>query len=135
MINAFFFFVFTIFGTISFTISLLIMISFDFLFSLIIILPWLIKIPSFPFFYWLPEVHCEANTSIPLLLAAILSKLSIYGLIRFVLSSFFLSIRLLSSFIVSFTLVGIIVAFSSCFRYFDLKKIIWMVRWIWLSIP
>jgi formate hydrogenlyase subunit 3/multisubunit Na+/H+ antiporter MnhD subunit len=122
--TAFSFSVSTIFGTISFTLSLSIMISSKFLFSLIIVIPFLIKIPSFPFFYWLPEVHCEANTPISLLSAGILLKLSIYGLIRFVLSSLFLSLRILCSVIVSFTLLGIIVATSSCFRYYDLKKII-----------
>ena len=42
----------------------------------------------FPFYYWLPEVHCEANTSISLLLAGIVLKLSIYGILRFILTSF-----------------------------------------------
>ena len=96
----------------------------------IIILFWLlihgfgIKVPIFPFHIWLPEVHTETSTSGSVILAGILLKMGIYGLIRFVLSSFFLSLRLLSSFIISFTLIGIIITFSSCFRYFDLKKII-----------
>ena len=122
--TSFFFYVFTIVGTISFSISILLIISFEFLFCVIIIVPFIIKLPCFPVFYWLPEVHCESNTSISLLLAGIILKLSLFGLMRFIISSFFLSLRLLSSFIVSFTLVGIIIAFSSCFRYFDLKKII-----------
>ena len=46
--------------------------------SLFIILPFLIKIPTFPFYYWLPEVHCEANTSISLFLAGLLG---IYSLV------------------------------------------------------
>ena len=68
-----------------------------YLFSLVIILPFLIKIPTFPFYYWLPEVHCEANTAISLFLAGLLLKLSIFGLIRYILASYYLSLRFLSS--------------------------------------
>ena len=88
--TAFYLFVFTILGTIGFSFGLLFMICSKFYFSLIIILPLIIKIPSFPFYYWLPEIHCEANTSISLLLAGIILKLSIYGIMRFILYSFFM---------------------------------------------
>jgi len=52
------------------------------------------------------------------------SKISIYGILRFILSSFFLALRFRSSFVLSFTLIGIILVSASCFRYYDLKKII-----------
>lgn len=51
-------------------------------------------------------------------------KLSLYGVIRFILSSFFISIRYLSSLIIIITLIGILIITVSLFRYFDLKKII-----------
>ena len=38
----------------------------------LIMTPFLVKIPIFPFYYWLPEVHAEANTSISLFLAGML---------------------------------------------------------------
>jgi len=72
----------------------------------------------------LPEVHCEANTSISLLLAGLLLKLGIFGIMRFILSSFFLPLRFLSSFILSISLIGIIFASCPSFRYYDLKKMI-----------
>ena len=78
----------------------------------------------FPFYYWLPEVHCEANISISLLLAGLLLKLSLYGIIRFILSTFFISLRYLSSLIIVLTVIGILIITCSLFRYFDLKKII-----------
>ena len=80
--------------------------------------------PSFPFFYWLPEVHSESNSSISLLLAGLILKLSIYGLIRFILSTFYLSLQFLTTFLLIFTLLGVLIITCSCFRYFDLKKII-----------
>jgi NADH:ubiquinone oxidoreductase subunit 4 (subunit M) len=71
--TTFIFFLFTIFGTISFILSLMIFILSElWISSLMILIPYLIKIPCFPFYYWLPEVHCEANSSISLLLAVML---------------------------------------------------------------
>jgi len=122
--TAFFSFLFSILGSINFILSLFYIISSISLFSLLIILPFLIKIPIFPFYYWLPEVHCEANTSIPLFLAGLLSKLSIFGIIRFILCTFYLSLRFLSSILLCIILIGIIIINCSYFRYYDLKKII-----------
>jgi len=121
--TSFFFFIFTIFGTISFIIAMLTMISSYSFMSLVIIIPFFIKIPTFPFLYWLPEVHCESNTSISLFLAGLLLKLSIYGILRFILSSFF-TLRYGTSISISVAIIGIIISSLSCFRYFDLKKII-----------
>ena len=122
--TAFFSFLFSIFGSLSSILSNIIFIFCNSIFSIPIIIPFFIKIPSFPFFYRLPEVHCEANTSISLSSAGLFSKISIYGILRFILSSFFLALRFRSSFVLSFTLIGIILVSASCFRYYDLKKII-----------
>jgi len=77
--------------------------------------------PSFPFFYWLPEVHSESNSSISLLLAGLILKLSIYGLMRFLLSTFYISLLFLTALLLSLTLLGVLIIACSCFRYFDLK--------------
>ncbi len=122
--TAFFSFLFSILGSINFILSLFYIISPISLFSLLIILPFLIKIPTFPFYYWLPEVHCEANTSISLFLAGLLSKLSIFGIIRFILGTFYLSLRYLSSIFIYIVLIGVIIINCSYFRYYDLKKVI-----------
>ena len=105
--TAFFSFLFSILGSINFILSLFYIITPISLFSLIIILPFLIKIPTFPFYYWLPEVHCEANTSITLFLAGLLSKLSIFGIIKFILCTYYLSSRFLSSILIYIILIKI----------------------------
>ena len=123
--TAFVFLLFTLLGSISLVISLLIIIlSNRWMYSLMILIPFCIKIPSFPFYYWLPEVHCEANSSISILLAGLLLKLGIFGIMRFILSSFFLPLRFLCSLILSLLLIGIILVSCSIYRYYDLKKMI-----------
>jgi NADH-quinone oxidoreductase subunit M len=107
--TAFFFFIFAIIGSVNFIFSLFYLISSFSVFSLLIILPFIIKIPTFPFYYWSPEVHCEANTSISLFLAGLLSKLSIFGIIRFILSTSYISLRFLSSSLIIITVIGIII--------------------------
>jgi len=72
----------------------------------------------------LPEVHCEANSSISILLAGLLLKLGIFGIMRFILSSFFLPLRFLCSLVLSLLFISIILILCSSYRYFDLKKMI-----------
>ena len=132
--TAFFFFLFSIFGSMFFILSLFTIISSISLFSLLIIIPFLIKIPVFPFYYWLPEVHCEANTSISLFLAGLLLKLSLFGIIRFILSTFYLSLRFLSSIFIFLILIGILIINCSFFRYYDCKKIIALSSILHLNI-
>ena len=118
--TAFFFFLFSIFGSISFVLSLLIFILSEWLLSsLLILIAFLIKIPSFPFFYWLPEVHCEVNSSVSCFLAGLLLKLGLFGILRLILSSFFLGLWLFSSFVLCQTLIGVLIVSFSCFRFFD----------------
>ena len=114
--------------SISFILSLLIFISSNSLFIILISIPILIKMPSFPFFYWLPEVHSESNSSISLLLAGLILKLSIYGLIRFILSTFYLSLQFLTTFLLTFTLLGVLIITCSCFRYFDCFLSIYIIN-------
>ncbi len=41
-----------------------------------------IKIPAFPFHTWLPDAHVEAPTAISVILAGVLLKMGIYGILR-----------------------------------------------------
>jgi NADH-quinone oxidoreductase subunit M len=41
-----------------------------------------IKVPAFPFHTWLPDAHTEAPTAISVILAGILLKMGVYGIIR-----------------------------------------------------
>jgi NADH-quinone oxidoreductase subunit M len=47
-----------------------------------------IKVPVFPFHTWLPDAHVEAPTAVSVILAGILLKMGIYGLLRISLPMF-----------------------------------------------
>ncbi|MCJ7507769.1 MAG: NADH-quinone oxidoreductase subunit M, partial [candidate division Zixibacteria bacterium] len=47
-----------------------------------------IKVPVFPFHTWLPDAHVEAPTAVSVILAGILLKMGIYGLLRISLPIF-----------------------------------------------
>jgi NADH-quinone oxidoreductase subunit M len=41
-----------------------------------------IKVPVFPFHTWLPDAHVEAPTAVSVILAAVLLKMGVYGMLR-----------------------------------------------------
>ena len=47
-----------------------------------------IKVPMFPFHTWLPDAHTEAPTAGSVILAGILLKMGLYGLVRFAMPLF-----------------------------------------------
>ncbi|MBI5198004.1 MAG: NADH-quinone oxidoreductase subunit M, partial [Nitrospirae bacterium] len=51
-------------------------------------LAFAVKAPIFPFHTWLPEAYVQAPTPVTVLLAAVLSKMGIYGMLRFCLPLF-----------------------------------------------
>ena len=54
----------------------------------VLLLGFLIKLPSVPVHTWLPDAHVEAPTSVSLILAGLLLKVGAYGLFRIVLPVF-----------------------------------------------
>ena len=68
------------------------------------------KIPMFPFHIWLPEAHVEAPTVGSILLAGILLKLGVYGLIRYNLTIFSLTSHFFIPLIYLFSIISIIFA-------------------------
>ena len=82
------------------------------------------KIPMFPFHIWLPEAHVEAPTIGSVLLAGILLKIGVYGLIRFNISLFIEASIFFSPLVFILALIGIIYASFTALRQTDLKRII-----------
>jgi len=82
------------------------------------------KIPVFPFHLWLPEAHVEAPTIGSVLLAALLLKLGIYGMIKFGLPLFPFGQEYFKQIIVILTVASFFYTNLTAIRQVDIKKII-----------
>jgi len=82
------------------------------------------KIPAFPWHIWLPEAHVEAPTIGSVILAALLLKLGIYGLIRFGLPLFPYGQEYFKHVIATLCLCCFTYTNFSAIRQVDIKKII-----------
>lgn len=82
------------------------------------------KIPIFPLHIWLPEAHVEAPTVGSVILAGILLKLGVYGLIRFNLCFFPAASLFFTPLIYCLCAIGVVYASLAAIRQIDLKRII-----------
>jgi NADH-quinone oxidoreductase subunit M len=83
-----------------------------------------IKIPMFPFHTWLPDAHVEAPTPISVILAGILLKMGIYGILRFNFGVFPEATHWAANAMAIFGMVNIVYAAFVCLAQKDLKKLI-----------
>ena len=83
-----------------------------------------VKIPIIPVHIWLPEAHVEAPTSGSVILAGVLLKLGIYGLIRFSFILFSQGTVYFTPFVYAISLISILYSSLTTLRQLDLKRII-----------
>jgi len=82
------------------------------------------KIPVAPLHSWLPEAHVEAPTTISVILAGILLKLGLYGLIK-ILLPFFAGLTFdFVTFALTLSVLSMLYATLASFYQIDVKKII-----------
>jgi NADH-ubiquinone oxidoreductase chain 4 len=116
------FFCFGVIGTLNFHLLTFTSLG-GFVFCLIMISAFLIKMPIFLVHLWLPKAHVEAPISGSMVLAGILLKLGGYGLLR-VLTLFTSRIFFIGKGFLILSLVGGVVIRLLCLRQFDLKSLI-----------
>jgi proton-translocating NADH-quinone oxidoreductase chain M len=139
---AYYLFFFTLLGSVSFLLGILILYSnvgttnylilnfytFDsdyqkFLWILFFI-PIAVKIPIVPFHIWLPEAHVEAPTEGSVLLAGVMLKLGGYFLIRYLIPLFPIGTTYYTPLVYTACIISIIYTSILIFKQIDCKKII-----------
>jgi NADH-quinone oxidoreductase subunit M len=82
------------------------------------------KVPMLPVHIWLPEAHVEAPTSGSVILAGILLKLGVYGFLRFSLPFFPLASYFFAPLIYTLCVIAIVYTSLTAIRQTDLKRVI-----------
>ena len=83
-----------------------------------------IKVPLVPFHTWLPDAHTEAPTAGSVMLAAVLLKMGVYGLIRFAIPLFPDAARELVPLLMALAIIGIVYGALVAIVQRDLKRLI-----------
>ncbi len=87
-------------------------------------LAFAIKVPLFPLHTWLPDAHTEAPTAGSVMLAGVLLKMGIYGMLRFCLPFFPEASRRFAPIIAVLAIIGIIYGALVAMVQVDLKRLV-----------
>lgn len=83
-----------------------------------------VKIPLVPFHTWLPDAHTEAPTAGSVMLAGVLLKMGVYGLLRFAIPLFPDAAKEFVPWIMALAIVGIVYGAAVAAMQRDLKRLI-----------
>ena len=83
-----------------------------------------IKMPVFPFHTWQPDTYVESPTPATMLLAGIMLKMGVYGLIRFILPIVPMGVANWGSVAMILSVIGIIYGSLIAIRQRDMKRLI-----------
>jgi NADH-quinone oxidoreductase subunit M len=98
--------------------------AFDKIAFIALFIGFAIKIPMFPFHTWLPDAHVEAPTPVSVILAGVLLKMGIYGILRFNYPLLPDATMWAANAIAVFGVINIVYAAFVCLGQTDLKKLI-----------
>lgn len=83
-----------------------------------------VKVPIYPVHTWLPEAHVEAPTGGSIILAGVLLKLGLYGILRILMVLFPIANNYYSPLVMTVSFISIIFISIIILQQIDLKKII-----------
>ncbi|MBA4397935.1 MAG: Fe-S-binding domain-containing protein, partial [Syntrophus sp. (in: bacteria)] len=83
-----------------------------------------VKVPIFPFHTWLPDAHVEAPTAGSVILAGVLLKMGVYGILRFCLPVLPEASLYFTPAIIALGVIGVIYGALVAFAQNDLKKLV-----------
>jgi NADH-quinone oxidoreductase subunit M len=83
-----------------------------------------VKVPIYPVHTWLPEAHVEAPTGGSIILAGVLLKLGLYGILRILMTLFPIGNIYYSPVVMTLSFISIIFISIIILQQIDLKKII-----------
>ncbi|MCL4153654.1 UNVERIFIED_CONTAM: hypothetical protein GTU68_029585 [Idotea baltica] len=116
------------FGELSFVLSDLLNVSLSFKEELLLFsafgIAFGIKVPVFPFHTWLPDAHVEAPTGGSVVLAGVLLKMGLYGLIRFAYPLFPNAALAVAPIIAVLAVIGITYGAMVAWVQTDIKKLV-----------
>ena len=87
-------------------------------------LAFAIKAPLFPFHTWLPDAHTEAPTAGSILLAGVLLKTGVYGMMRFCLPFFPEAARAMAPAICWLSVIAIVYGALTAMAQKDMKRLV-----------
>ncbi|HEX4641922.1 MAG TPA: NADH-quinone oxidoreductase subunit M [Candidatus Acidoferrales bacterium] len=87
-------------------------------------LAFAIKVPLFPLHTWLPDAHTEAPTAGSVMLAGVLLKMGIYGMLRFCLPLFPNAAHHFAPIIAVLAIIGIVYGALVAMVQVDLKRLV-----------
>lgn len=90
----------------------------------IFLLAFAVKTPLFPFHGWLPDAYCQAPAAGTILLAAILSKAGVYGILRIGMELFPTWMREWNPYLLGLAMTGVIYGALAAWRQEDFKRLI-----------
>jgi NADH-quinone oxidoreductase subunit M len=83
-----------------------------------------IKMPIFPLHTWQPDAYDQAPTSVTMVLSAVMVKMGLYGVIRWLLPLFPAAAIAHSNLVVTLSIIGILYASFIAIRQDNIKKLI-----------
>jgi NADH-quinone oxidoreductase subunit M len=93
------------------------------LFALVFI-AFAIKMPVFPFHTWQPDTYDQAPTPVTMVLSAVMVKMGLFGVIRWLLPVFPDTAALAANAIIVFSITGILYASLIAIRQDNIKKLV-----------